>query len=432
MITSKPFTDSDTNGKMRRKLLNKTLWLYLSYAIVIVTVASIGFYFFLRNLYSEEVLEHLFHEKTMILKDPSINTTNVAEWNKRNSLFKLIPGEKEIPERFYRAFYLDQNEGEMVPFMVLDSPLRINEKQYTLRLRASLLENEDLIESILLVFTMLLIALLGGIILITQLVSRKLWKPFFQTLEQLETYEINRKTEVTLPNTSTEEFQRLNTTVEELIRKNSIIYNDQRQFIENAAHELQTPIAILSSQLNILSQSEDLTEQQALLIENMEVSNRRFQHLNKNLLLLSKLESDSSEKEPVNLTELLEKYLELLQDAFGLSKITIRQHLEQNVVISANSFALSSLIENLISNALKHNHEGGIIEIELTEKQLIIRNTGTPHPLKTEQLFRRFQPSSATGSGLGLSIVKKISDQHLWTIQYTFQDKQHVFSLLFE
>jgi len=219
--------------------------------------------------------------------------------------------------------------------------------------------------------------------------------------------------------------------VEELIRKNSLIYNDQRQFIENAAHELQTPIAILSSQLNLLSQSEELTEQQALLIENMEVSNRRFQHLNKNLLLLSKLESDSSEKEPVNLTELLEKYLELLQDAFGFSDITIRPQIQQNVVVLANSFALSSLIENLISNALKHNYEGGIIEIELTEKQLIIRNTGAPHPLNTEQLFRRFQPSSATGSGLGLSIVKKISDQHLWTIEYVFQDKKHVFSLLF-
>jgi signal transduction histidine kinase len=93
------------------------------------------------------------------------------------------------------------------------------------------------------------------------------------------------------------------------------------------------------------------------------------------------------------------------------------------------------LLSNLLSNAIRHNIPGGSIEISLqaNDKELTIRNTGRPSPLDTQKLFQRFQKESpdANSLGLGLEIVKKISDLNQFSIQYRFADQLHIFSVRF-
>ncbi len=421
---------------MSRKLLTKTLRLYAGYSAIVIVITSLLFYFFLKNLYQEEVHEHLHQEYIAMLPSlKTLRTNELTQWNQHNSSVQLIRSKTDNRiQQTFAAHYFNQAEQEYVPYQVLDSPIPIQGQWYILRIKASLLENEDLIESIVFGFALLLVLLLGGIILITQLVSAKLWRPFYHTIRGLEHYEINQNTDIQLIPTTVEEFQRLNTTVKLLIQKNKEIFNDQRQFVENAAHELQTPIAILNSQLNLLAQTSDLTEEQAQLIDQMERSNQRFNHLNKNLLLLSKLASESSEKEWVNFSQLIQQYVELFEDQFAFHSITCEVKTTVDLRLFAHRFSLESLVENLLSNALKHNETNGRITIELTQQQCTISNSGNNNALDPLLIFQRFQraTSSSTGTGLGLAIVEKIVHQHDWSIHYSFQHTLHHFSIHFE
>jgi signal transduction histidine kinase len=82
---------------------------------------------------------------------------------------------------------------------------------------------------------------------------------------------------------------------------------------------------------------------------------------------------------------------------------------------------------NLFQNAIRHNIENGKIRIELTNKKLVIANTGEDPEVDTDQLFERFRKAeqSSESIGLGLSIIKRIVDQSHLTIMYTYADNWH-------
>ena len=91
------------------------------------------------------------------------------------------------------------------------------------------------------------------------------------------------------------------------------------------------------------------------------------------------------------------------------------------------------VISNLISNAIKHNIEGGKIEILTTNLFISVSNTGTPPKLSSNSLFERFKKESkaANSFGLGLAIVKKICDNNSWKISHSYTDNQHNISIYF-
>ena len=153
----------------------------------------------------------------------------------------------------------------------------------------NVIESENLVESIVIVFTALIIVLLVGLILITRKLSKKLWRPFYNSLTQIEAFEIDKTNVPQWKSTDIEEFTRLNKALDKLIERNLIIYKSQREFIENAAHELQTPLAAFQAKLDTLMQLPSITLEQANIIEDLMAAANRLTKLNRNLLLLSKL-----------------------------------------------------------------------------------------------------------------------------------------------
>ncbi|RYE13843.1 MAG: sensor histidine kinase, partial [Sphingobacteriaceae bacterium] len=91
------------------------------------------------------------------------------------------------------------------------------------------------------------------------------------------------------------------------------------------------------------------------------------------------------------------------------------------------------LLSNLISNSVKHNKRNGKIDIVLTEKNLVITNTGNAAAIDASHLFTRFyNPTKAEGStGLGLSIVKQICEVSGFEITYQHTNSMHNFSVMF-
>jgi signal transduction histidine kinase len=218
-----------------------------------------------------------------------------------------------------------------------------------------------------------------------------------------------------------------------LLAANIASFQQQKEFTENASHELQTPLAIVQSKLDLLLQSKSLTQEQSDNIEETHRALSRVSRINKNLLLLARIEnSQFAEKEPVCLSTLLKTNITQLHDFATDKQLVIESQIAEGVVVSANKGLVEILLNNLLLNAIRHNARDGKITITLSAKQLSVANTGIA-ALHEENLFKRFSRVSAEapGSGLGLAITKEIANRYGWCIGYRFQEQEHVFTLLF-
>lgn len=196
---------------------------------------------------------------------------------------------------------------------MLNAPVKIGNQWFTFSAKINMVEKENLLISVAILFVTLLLLLIFGFLLITKVISRKLWHPFYAILEKMEQFEVNKpflRVEIAC---KTEEFYRLNLVVEKLISKNNLIYKSQRDFIENAAHELQTPIAIFKGKIENILQHKDLNSDQFELIDDLHSTISRLVKLNKNLLVLSKIESETySLTDKVNLNEIIINQMDFL------------------------------------------------------------------------------------------------------------------------
>ena len=423
--------------KQPQKLLHQTLKGYIGFAVLLLLLSMPFAYFLMQKLHLDDINEALnlrkkeFHTYHL----PAFTLAEIPQWNKYNRDIKILDTLK-IPRKdslVQQSFY-DELDDEIEPYRVLYSPIFIEKKPFVLLVRQNLIENEDLIFNILGLYAGLMVLLLAGLFGLTQYFSRQLWKGFYHTLQQLETFELGKTNAPTFKKTQIQEFERLNTVLQNLIQKSIAVFQSQQEFIENAAHELQTPLAVLQAKLDTFLQMPDLSHAQMQALDTLYDLLARLNRLNKNLLLLSKIDKASFQNlEQINLKELIEKQISFFTEQALQKKIRLEISILENVTIQANQVLTEILLSNLLLNALRHNHENGKIIIHLTQNELQISNTGQATPLPANKLFQRFAKidSSTQGNGLGLAIIKKITDLYAWKIGYAFENEKHVFEVNF-
>lgn len=422
---------------MRKNLLNKTLRVYILFSLLILIVSAPVFYFLTERLYIEDADEALILRKNEFIKYsiPAMKAADISIWNKVNRDIKIEePSAILTRDSIFYKFYLDTLPNENEPYRVLISPISIEGKEYQLNSRINLVESEDLIKSIATLFFIIVASLLTGLFFITRRLSNRLWQPFYATLQEIEQFDIDKSTTPDLSETDIEEFYRLNTSINSLIERNIKIYKSQQEFIENAAHELQTPLAVFQAKLETLMQHPDLTPDQADLLLKLTESASRLTRLNKNLLLLSKIDnSHYSEREKVSLNNIIEKQQGFFIEQADEKKLTITIEIRDDVIINSNVVLAEILVSNLFLNAIRHNIQDGVVQVSLTQNTLVVSNTGCKDQIPSEKLFQRFSKAnhSGKGSGLGLAIVKKVTDLNNWTINYAFQGDLHSFTVKF-
>jgi len=420
---------------MNKKLLHKTQRIYLYILIVLFAVTAPLFYFFIQKLYLNEIDETLMLSKSEFL-DKSISELTVKDisvWNKFNSRIQIQQPKKIFKDTLFNQQYYNQLELENEPYRELNSPINIEGKPYTLSIKTSLLEADDMITGVALFFVIILIILFTAILFINKLLSVRMWKPFYQTLQQIENFEIDKHQQTDLPDSDIIEFNQLNKSVGNLIERSIAIYNNQREFVENAAHELQTPIAVFKAKLDTLIQRSDVSKEQSVIFGSLNDSVSRLTRLNKNLLLLSKIENENyNDKQSIVLNEIIEKQLAFFTEQSDSKGISLKTELSKQVIIQSNPTLTEILISNLFMNAIRHNINNGQIWIKLTENSIVFSNTGNSKPLNKEKLFSRFSKvnPSGKGNGLGLAIVKKVCNLNNWQVAYTFSEEKHIFSIL--
>lgn len=421
---------------MNKKLLYKTQRTYLYFLILLFAIVAPLFYLIANTLYLHEIDETLILTKSEFLNN-SISTLELSDipvWNRFNHNIEIQSSNGLKTDTLYNKLYFNFLENENEPYRVLNSPIRIEGKPYTLSIKTSLLEPKDLNFTIALLFVAILVLLFFGILLINKLLSTRLWKPFYQTLHQIEHFEIDKHSKPDFINSDIEEFVRLNKSIEKLIERNIIIYNNQREFVENAAHELQTPIAVFKAKIDTLIQRDDITEGQSEILGSLNETTSRLHKLNKNLLLLSKIDNQQfSQKEQISISELINKQLVFFEEQAIQKNIRIETVFQDDILINAPFDLTEILINNLLLNSIRHNVNDGKISIYIRKQELIISNIGKAEKLSEEKLFSRFYKANTSnqGNGLGLAIVKKIADLNGWTVSYSYSESIHTFVVHF-
>lgn len=292
------------------------------------------------------------------------------------------------------------------------------------------LEKDTVIGLVLQILCMVLVVGMS-IFWIMRQVPVKLWRPFYDTLDKIKRFKVETGEVPSFQSSKVKEFNQLNTTLSHILSQNVKSYKVQKQFTENASHELQTPLAIVQGKLDLLSQTQQLSEEQMKLIEDIYREIGRMSRLNRNLLLLAKIENSQYRlSSHLNVSQKLNAMLpslELLADG-----LKVRCDIaDQNLSVDCNEVLLESLIRNLIVNAVRHNRPHGEIEIRLADGKLVVSNTSDEPALDPHHIFERFHHSSPNqkGNGLGLSIGKSICDYHQWTINYDYLNGWHTFTV---
>ena len=273
------------------------------------------------------------------------------------------------------------------------------------------------------------ILLLVSIVIINRSESRRLWTPFYSTMNAVRGYDIRQNKPLSLDTTTgIEEFDRLNKTLLDLIDHVDQAYRNQKQFTENASHELQTPLAIIRSKVELLIEAPGLNEDSAQLLQEITEANERLSQMNKNLLLLTRIDNGQyPEVETVALSTLVERLTQFFREYYENEVANTTTAIPPGIHLTANPALIEILVNNLLRNAYIHNVPAGWVDIQLSDKQLVIQNSGPALEGDPKRLFDRFRKGRVDNrtTGLGLALVRQIAQLYHYDIHYTYQDGVH-------
>ena len=329
--------------------------------------------------------------------------------------------------------YIDEkNESE--PARILTTLFKDkDERFYELSVYTPSIEKRDLKESIFYLLIGLFVILLVIILLINIWVFHRSMKPFYQLLEWLEHYRLGKNNEKLCIETHTTEFRKLNEAVSRYVAHSEEVFEKQKQFIGNASHELQTPLAICQNRLEMLLEDETLGEQQMSEIMKTYQTLEYLSKLNKSLLLLSKIDNHQfSEEKEVCLNEVLHRYMDDYQEVYAYRDITLTVEEEGELYWNMNETLAVVLITNLLKNAFVHNINKGNIRIVISSSGIRFGNTASGSALDASRVFDRFYQGSKKkegSTGLGLAIVDAVCRHSSLKIRYRFEEDMHWFEV---
>jgi signal transduction histidine kinase len=271
-----------------------------------------------------------------------------------------------------------------------------------------------------------------AIILFSSLLSGTLFKPFNKILAQMKTYKIGSESGIKSVKTNTSEFLKMEQLFFEMIERIEQDYRNLKEYTENMAHEIQTPLTVLRNKTENLIADEQVMEKHASTVKIIYDEINHVSKLGSTLNLLTKIENQEfTQSEIIPTQPIIEKHLESIAEVVRLKSLHIEKELSDKHAFEIDPFLLDIVIKNLLRNALRYGSPEGPIRILSTESSLSISNYGPELEEGSEKLFERFFRKNGTDSsqGLGLSLVKKICDLNNLIITYAYEDKQHIFTI---
>jgi signal transduction histidine kinase len=403
------------------KLLTATNRYYLGLVAVLFAVASGALYYgvnaALRHEVDEQLGLHRLRVETLVRAGEPLAASPFAD--------QFVLSTRPRPLGLSDTLLPDPQEGTWVPHRQLTFQLVQGSQPRWVTVRKSLVETNDLLAVVLGIMLAVLALLFGGTLLLNRWLSGRLWRQFYRTLAALRHYDLQQDQPLALSRPRIEEFAELNLAVTHLSERLVADYESLREFTANAAHETQTPLAIMQAQLEQLLQLPALGEDPtaAPLLADLYGATRRLSRLHQALGLLSKIENRQfAQAKPLNLATLLDEKVNQLAPLLEARNLHLHRHIEQAPVLGMHPGLADSLLHNLLYNAIKHNQPGGDITVRLSTEALEISNPGPAISGDPTRFFERFRKhhAAAESPGLGLSIVQQIGAYYGFAVTYGY------------
>jgi signal transduction histidine kinase len=418
------------------KLLKKTNRYFIGVSLLIFCLGGILFYFLFLNIIDDDINNKLHDRKDYYLKqlDKSDSLIRYQHYSANMLSIKQIEKVTSEQELLSDTSIFDEIENKSIVYRQLTFQKKIKDNAYVIQVRRAIILHEPVVEGVIILEALLFIAFVLGLTMINNEISKKIWKPFYFALDKITHYKVDLAQSMQLPRTSIDEFNELSAAIEKMSLKIHHEFNIQKEFSENASHEIQTPLAIVRSKLEVLLQSK-LTEEQVDLINSVTVAVNRLSKLNEALIILSKIENRQFHNvASINVVQVIHRIITGLEELLKLKSISITIDVKDSPSLTMNPYLCEILIENLILNSVKHNVMGGKIVITVSNQLFRIANTGESTEVNADKLFQRFVKSKTNSQslGLGLSIVKAVCETYLFQIKYAIEENMHTVSVLFE
>ena len=412
----------------------------MSWLLLIVSLWSVVFYFNMLDEIKDSVDEELENYKRQIVSRAEKDSTILQQKTFDEGFFSVNPISKNEALNFKDTYEdteiyaqdADDEAPELEPVRVLTTVFEQNGNFYELKIFNNMVEEDDLVKELLWDAAGLYVLLIFSILVINNLVLQKLWKPFYDLLYDLKNYRLGTGKNFPKAQTKTKEFADLQEAVITLLDYSEKTYEQQKEFIGNASHELQTPLAIAISKLELLMERENFTDNQAEKIAEILEIIERLVRLNKSLLLLTKIENKQFfDNKEISVNEIVTKNINDLEDIADFKEVKISSQENAQLSVNADSALMNIIVSNLLRNAIFHNIKNGKVVVEISEHYLTVKNTGNLQSLAQEKIFTRFQKNkeNQSGTGLGLAIVKAIAELYGFSVSYEFKGEIHEFKV---
>lgn len=400
--------------------------------IAVLLVGSVVYYFFVRYALIAQVDEALWVEEVEIYHHIKVHDTLPAESHFIDQRIEFT--EAAIPEkrRFVSKEVFSALENEMENSRQLIFPVKVKGKNYTAIVTKSQAEAEHLLLVILGITIVVILLLVGLLYISNRILLKKIWKPFHSTLTAMNDFNLSNPTAIRLEKSNIDEFNDLNSAWTQMTKKINQDYESLKTFADNASHEMQTPVAVINSKLDLLIQEHQLTEKSMQHVQAMYHAVDKLTKLNQSLLLITKIEHNQfKEKNIINMTAVLKERLSHLEELIHSRQLTVTTEFKESKV-PMHPILADILVNNILVNAIRHNTNEGVINIATHPDSLRISNSSDGTSLDPDIIFNRFEKSNASeGMGLGLAIVKQICDTYHFTLNYSFRNGLHDFEILY-
>ena len=354
-----------------------------------------------------------------------------------NNSYSIVPVDEFYVDTHPRINYYDAEvyipeKEETEPARILTTIFQdAGGNYYELKVATPTFEKEDLLRAIFSWVVILYLLLLTTTLILTMWVFHRSMRPLYELLQWLDRYRPGQKNSRVPNNTRIKEFSKLNTAAQEAVDRVENVVEQQKQFIGNASHELQTPLAVLGSRIEWMLDKTEPNEMQAEELLKMQRSLNHIVRLNKTLLLLTKIENGQfPESRPIALGSFIEEQAELYNEIYADRGLSCETDIQEDFTVEMNESLASTLTNNLLKNAFVHSEPGSKIAIIVRPRKLSVSNDGS-QPLDADRIFDRFfQGEKKEGStGLGLALVKAVCKYYHLGLEYRFDNGRHCFSV---
>lgn len=422
------------------KLIYRIL-IRLSLALLIVlTVWTVFFYFTMIDEINDEVDDALEdYSETIIIRSlagkelPSKNDGTNNSYSIR-PITREEAGQYPAIEYYDADIYIKEKE-ETEPARVLRTIFADKDDNYfLLEVSTPSFEKEDLREAVANWILFLYIVLLVTQLTVSIWVFYRSLRPLYALLHWLDSYLPGKQHEPVPNDTHIPEFRRLNEAAAQAVERSEQLFKQQKQFIGNASHELQTPLAVCNNRIEWLLDNTELTEEQMEELFKTKHTLNYIVRLNKSLLFLSRIDNGQfTDSRPVEINSIVKRLLDDYKEIFSHYEAQISLEEQGRLTITMNETLAEALVSNLLKNAFIHNKEQGHVRVTIQTNSLTLANTGQTEPLDSEHIFERFYQGSKKkeSTGLGLAIAEAICRQYGLHISYRYQNKEHIFRLQF-